>query len=110
MKALTDGAERTAEVPLPGDLGTVLLRSITRRELMDIREEVGFSADGIIDMGQAQRMDVLILLAAWVEPAELHDDEDPEALLAAQPAGLINDLVREALKVSGLTNEDRFLG
>lgn len=104
--SLRQGASRTIEIEVEELGGTVMLRSITRGELNQIRTDCGFETDDGLD---TELMDILILLAAWVEPAELHDEKDPAALLRLQPAGLINDLTRAAMKVSGLTTDERFL-
>lgn len=110
IDALKAGTSRTVEVPVADLGGSVLLRSITRAELNDIREECGFviDDDGSMRIEDPNRFDILILLAAWEEPS-LADIEDPEAVLGLQPAGLIRELTREAFKVSGMTKEARFL-
>ena len=108
---LREATQRTVTVPLPDLGGDIVLRSITRAELMEVRETVGFTIhpDRSISVEDPQRLDLLILLRSWVEPADLHETDDPEAALADLPTGLLQELAAFAYSVSGLSADARFL-
>lgn len=107
MRATVDAMRNvslpTLEVEVSEWGATILLRALTRAQVRECREHAQIEQDGKPRL-DLDTYDLAVLAASFADPQLLAEITMEEAvdLLRAQPIGLIWDLVRKAVSLSGL--------